>query len=76
LMDLYVSRTSPKQQDVVSGEPSVCMGGLMWASLAFRRLQGYYSHPVLKSVTVIGRSPANMNIPAPEIGTLQNSTET
>jgi hypothetical protein len=29
LMDLYVSRTSPKQQDVVSGEPSVCMGGLM-----------------------------------------------
>jgi hypothetical protein len=49
------------------------MGGWMgWicVSLASERLEGFYSYSAFKSLSIIGRFPVNMNIPAPKTGAL------
>lgn len=38
------------------------------ASLASERLEGFYSYTAFKSLSIIGRFPVNMNIPAAKTG--------
>jgi hypothetical protein len=40
------------------------------------RLGGFYSNSVLKSLSIFGRYPVNMNISAAETGTLQTAAKT
>jgi hypothetical protein len=48
-------------------------GGPMDASLAPYCFDGFYSYSVFKTLSVIGRSPMNMNVSAPKIRSLQVS---
>jgi hypothetical protein len=60
---------------MIFGMLSVCMYVCMYDSLAPEVLDGIYSHSVSKDVSIRGRCPVNVNIPAQKIGPLKWARE-
>jgi hypothetical protein len=70
LKDLHVLGFS-EYKNVVSGMPSVCLSVWMYASAAPEGLGGFRSYSVFKSLCVMGRCPANINILSQKLWTLR-----
>jgi hypothetical protein len=68
LMDLHIFRLIGYENVVLACHLYVCMDV---CPLVPEQLDGFYSYSVVKSLSIIGQCPVNMNIPAPKIGTLE-----